>query len=135
MTNAATISDWKADREAMRRDVLDKLGSPKERSTDELMSLYAAASDAWDAWSPPADIDPRKGEWSDIFDRECQRAWELMEAVTAELVHRWPDRLSTRHHLLFLLADWYHKCNDNPDLAPAMLKLLMEDKCFRRQTA
>lgn len=130
--NPEIVSKWKADREALKRDVLSSLGSPGELSTEALFSVYEAARVAFGAWAPPADWgDPEPYTWADIYERESQRAWEVMETAAEELASRRPDNLAQRHKLLALLADWHWHCDDNPNIARAILNLTMDSKHWR----
>lgn len=131
------LAKRRAERDALRSDVLTGLGSPRERSTEELLAVYQAAQMAFDAWSPPGWIEHDHDDHSvfSMLDRESERAWFVMEAVVGELVNRWPDRINDRQELLCALADWQHKCDDEPEVAQAILKLVLASKHLRDAAA
>lgn len=86
-------SAWKADREAMTRDVLDSI-NVESRSTEELILIYEAADIGFGAWAPPMihGAEALVSPWT----RESERAFVVMEAIAEKLADATPNRSGER---------------------------------------
>ena len=58
-----------------------------------------------------------------------------MEAIVGELVSRWPDRIQRAERASQRPVDWQDKCDDQPAVAHAILKLVQDSKHLRDAAA